>query len=67
VVVSTNHTTLSKEDKVGTSPVEAPTAQTLVARPGSRALNDALADDAPDLLTFGAVESEIICRTSSRL
>jgi hypothetical protein len=60
-------TTPPKEDKVGTSSVEAPMAQALVARPGSKVPNDTLADDNPKLLKLGAAESEIICRMSSRL
>jgi hypothetical protein len=44
-----------------------PTAQALVARLESKALDGTLIDDDPDLLTFGAVESEIIYRTSSWL
>jgi hypothetical protein len=56
-----------KEDKVGTSSVEAPMAQALVARPRSKASDDTFADDDPDLLTIGAVVSEIVCRMSSRL
>jgi hypothetical protein len=56
-----------KEDKAGTSSVEAPTAQALVARPGSKASNDNLADDDPNLLNFDMAESEIVCRTCSRL
>jgi hypothetical protein len=58
-------TTLPKGDKVGTPSAEAPTAQALVARSGSKAPNDNLADDDPDLLNFDAVDSEIVCRTSS--
>jgi hypothetical protein len=46
--------------KVDTSPVEAPTVQALVARPGSKAPDDNLGDDDPNLLSFGAAESEII-------
>jgi hypothetical protein len=60
-------TTLPKEDKVGTSSAEAPTAQALVARPRSKVPDDTLANDDPELLYFGAVESEIVCRMSSRL
>jgi hypothetical protein len=52
---------------VGTSSVEAPMAQALVARPGSKVPNDTLADDNPKLLKLGAAEFEIICRMSSRL
>jgi hypothetical protein len=43
------HTTPPKEDKVDTSSAEAPTAQTLVARPGSKAPDDNLADEDPNL------------------
>jgi hypothetical protein len=60
-------TTLSKEDKVDISSMEVPTAQALVARPGSKAMYDNLADDDPVLLNFGTMESEIVCRTSSLL
>jgi hypothetical protein len=60
-------TTPFKEDKVGTSSAEAPTAQALVARPRSKVPNDDLADDDPDLLNFDVAESEIVCQTSSRL
>jgi hypothetical protein len=67
VVVSTDHTTTPKKDKVGTSSVEVPTAQALVARLESKAPDDTLIDDDPDLLTSGAVESKIIYRMSSRL
>jgi hypothetical protein len=67
VVVSTDRTTLPKEDKVGISSTEAPMAHALVARPGSKALDDTLIDDDPNLLIFGAVESKIVCRMSSRL
>jgi hypothetical protein len=41
--------------------------QALVARLGSKVPNDDLIDDDPGLLDFTAVESEIICRMSSRL
>jgi hypothetical protein len=58
-------TTLPKEDKVGTSSVEAPIDQALVARPRIKAPNDNLADDDPDLLNFVVMESEIICQMSS--
>jgi hypothetical protein len=60
-------TTPPKEDKVGTSSMEAPMAHALVVRPGSKVPDDNLADDNPDLLNFDAAESEIVCRTSSRL
>jgi hypothetical protein len=46
------HTTLPNKDKVGTSLAEAPTAQALVAQPRSKASDDNLADDDPDLLNF---------------
>jgi hypothetical protein len=59
------HTTPSEEDKMGTSSVEAPTTQALVARPGSKAPDDNFTDSDPDLLNFDAAEFEIICRTSS--
>jgi hypothetical protein len=58
-------TTPPKVDKAGTSSVEVPTAQALVARPGSKAPDDNLADDVPDLLNITVAESEIICRMSS--
>jgi hypothetical protein len=60
-------TTLPKVDKAGISSAEVPTAHTLVARPRSKTPDDNLADDDPDLLNFTAVESEIVCQTSSRL
>jgi hypothetical protein len=50
-------TTPPKVDKADTSSVKAPTAQALVARPISKALNDNLADDDPNLLNFSVVES----------
>jgi hypothetical protein len=61
------HTTPPKEDKVDTSSTEAPTAQALVARLGSKVRGDNLADNNPDLLNFDAVEIEIDYRVSSRL
>jgi hypothetical protein len=60
-----DRTTPPKEDKVGTSSAEAPTAQALVARPESKALDDDLGGDAPDLLNVAVVGSKIACRTSS--
>jgi hypothetical protein len=60
-------TTLPKEDKVGTSSTEASMAQALVTRLGSKVSDDNLTDDDLDLLNFDAVESEIICWTSSQL
>jgi hypothetical protein len=59
-----DHTTLPKEDKVGTSSAEAPTAQALVTRSGSKASDDNLGDDDPDLLNFAIVGSEIAWQTS---
>jgi hypothetical protein len=56
-----------KEDKVDTSSAEDPTAQALVARSGSKAPDDNLTDDDPDLLNFAAAGSEIICQMSSWL
>jgi hypothetical protein len=44
-----------------------PMVQALASRPGSKASDDNLGDDDPDLLSFGATECEIICRISSRL
>jgi hypothetical protein len=61
------HTSPPKEDKVGTTSAEATTAEALVARPESKALDDNLADDDPDLLNFYTAESKIICRMSSQL
>jgi hypothetical protein len=61
------HTTPPKEDKAGTSSTEAVTAQALVVRPRSKALDDCLANNDPDLLNFATVESEIVYRMSSRL
>jgi hypothetical protein len=52
---------------VGTSSTEAPTAQALVARSGSKASDDNLANNNPDLLNFDEAKSEIVCRMSSRL
>jgi hypothetical protein len=60
-------TTPPKKDKVGTSLVKAPTAQALVARQRSKVSDDTFADSDLELLNFGVAESEIICRTSSRL
>jgi hypothetical protein len=65
VVEPMDRTTPPKEDKVGTSSAEAPTAQALVARPESKALDDDLGGDAPDLLNVAVVGSKIACRTSS--
>jgi hypothetical protein len=60
-------TTPPKEDKVDTSSMEAPTARALMAQPKSKALDDNLGDDDPDLLNFVVVGSEIACRMSPRL
>jgi hypothetical protein len=60
-------TTPPKEDKVDTSSAEVPTAQALAAQSRSKALDDSLVDDDPVLLNFDAVESKIVCWTSSRL
>jgi hypothetical protein len=46
---------------------EAPTAHALVARPGSKAPDDNPTNDDSYLLNFNMVESDIVCRTSSRL
>jgi hypothetical protein len=67
VVAPMVYTTLPKEDKVATSSAEVPTAQALVAEPKSKAPDDNLGDDDPNLLNFSAMESKIICRMSSRL
>jgi hypothetical protein len=67
VVAPMDRTTPPKEDKVGTSSVEAPTAQALVARPESEASDDNLGGDTPDLLNFVVVRSEIAFRMSSWL
>jgi hypothetical protein len=66
-VASIARTTPPKEDKVDTSSAEVSTTQALVARPGSKAPDDNLADDDPDILNFTAMKSEIICWTNSRL
>jgi hypothetical protein len=55
------YTTPPKEDKVDTLSAEAPMAQALVARPGSKAPDDNLVDDDPNLLNFSTVESKSIC------
>jgi hypothetical protein len=60
-------TTPPKEDKVDTSSAEVPMAQALAARLGSKASDDNLADNDPDLLNFTAADSEIVCRMSSQL
>jgi hypothetical protein len=61
------HTIPPKDDKVDTSSVEAPKAQALVARQGSKVLDDNPTDDNPGYLNFDVAESKIICRTSPRL
>jgi hypothetical protein len=57
VVVYVARTTLPKEDKAGTSSAEAPMAQTLVARSGSKTPDEALVDDDSELLNFVAALS----------
>jgi hypothetical protein len=64
-VVPMAHTTLPKENKVGTSSAEAPTAQALVASLGNMAPDDNLGDGDPNLLNPVVVESETVCRLSS--
>jgi hypothetical protein len=56
-----------KEDKMGTSSAEAPMAHALVGQSGSKASDDTLADDDPDILNFDMAETEIVCRMSSQL
>jgi hypothetical protein len=56
VVVPMVRTTPPKEDKAGTSSVEAPTAQPMVAQPAYKMPDDNLADDDPGLLNFNTVE-----------
>jgi hypothetical protein len=58
------HTTLPKEDKAGTSLVEAHMAQVLVAQMGSKMPDDAPLDGNSELLNFVAMVSWIGCRTS---
>jgi hypothetical protein len=65
MVVPMLHTTPHKEDKAGTSSAEAPMVWALVAWLGSKKLDDNLADNNLNLLNFNAMDSEIICRTSS--
>jgi hypothetical protein len=60
-------TTLSKVDKAGTLSTEVPTAQVLVARSGSKASDDNLTGDDPDLLNFTTAESGIVCPMRSWL
>jgi hypothetical protein len=60
-------TTLPQVDKAGTSLVEIPTAQALVAQLKSKASYDNLIDDDAGLLNFTVAESKIICRVSSLL
>jgi hypothetical protein len=60
-------TTLPNVDKAGTSSMEVPMAQALVARPGSKTLDDNLADDDLGLLNFTTTKSKIVFRMSSRL
>jgi hypothetical protein len=56
-VESMDRTTPPMVDKVDTSSTEAPMAQALVARSGSKTLYDASVDDDPDLLNFVAAVS----------
>jgi hypothetical protein len=56
-----DRTTPHKVDKADTSSVKAPMAQALVARSGSKALDDALVDDDPDFLNFVMAVSWIGC------
>jgi hypothetical protein len=58
------HTTPPKEDKTGTSSAEDPMAQALVSQLGSKASDDALADDDSDLLNFDTAVSWIGRRTN---
>jgi hypothetical protein len=58
------HNTPPKEDKIGTSSAEDPMAQALVSRLGSKASDDALADDDSDLLNFDTTVSWIGRRTN---
>jgi hypothetical protein len=67
VAMSIVRTTLPKGDNMGTSSVEPPMAWTLVAQPGSKALDDNLAGNDPDFLNFEMAESEAVCRMSSQL
>jgi hypothetical protein len=67
VLAPMDRTTLPKEEKADASSVEVPTAQALVARPESKAPDDDLDDNDPDLLNFAVAEFEIVCQTSFRL
>jgi hypothetical protein len=62
-----DRTTPPKEDKVGISSAEGPTAHAFVAQPDSEEPDDNLGDDDPDLLNFTVVGSKITCRMSSYL
>jgi hypothetical protein len=59
VMAPMDRATPPKEDKVDTSLTDVPTAQALVARPESKAPDDNLGDNDPDLLNFATVGSEI--------
>jgi hypothetical protein len=61
MVAPMDRTTPPKEDKVGTSSAEAPTAQALVARLKSEASDDNLGGDTPVLLNVVVVGYEITC------
>jgi hypothetical protein len=52
-----DRTTPSKVNKADTSSAEAPTAQALVARSGSKVPDDTSIDDDPDLLNFAVAMS----------
>jgi hypothetical protein len=58
------HTTLPKEDKAGTSLVEAHMAQVLVAQMESKMPDDAPLNGNSKLLNFVTMVSWIVCRTS---
>jgi hypothetical protein len=66
-VVPVVRTIPPKEDKVDTSLVKVPMVQASVAQPGSKAPDENLVDDNPNVLNFDAAESEIVCRMSSQL
>jgi hypothetical protein len=60
-------TILPKVDKADTSSAEAPMAQALVSRSGSKASDGNPTDDDSDLLNFIVVQCRIACWTSSLL
>jgi hypothetical protein len=57
-------TTLPMEDKASISSAEAPMAQALVARSGSKTPDDAPIDNNSEVLNFVTTVSWIGCRTS---